>query len=273
MTTHLDTELLRRYAAGRLGGSTAYSAEAHLVACAQCRLGLATEVDPDRLRSVWAGVSQLVSDARVPRTERVLTLCGVNAQVARLAAATASGHAGWVVAVLTTLIGAMAASQLLGHGHLTFMVLAPMAPVLGVALCYGRAGDPAWEVAQATPYGGLPLLLVRAATVLSVSTGVAAVLSLAFPEAGLLAVGWLVPSVALTALTLALSTSRAALPLVSSAVCIAWVTAVAWSGRITADPGVAFGAVGQLLSGCVLIGGIVVLIARRGSVDHRGGAW
>lgn len=272
MTTHLDGELLRRYAAGRLGGSAAYSAEAHLVACGQCRLGLATEVDPDRLRSVWAGVSQLVSDARVPRTERLLTRCGVDAQVARLAAATASGHAGWLAAVLTTLIGAMAASQVFAYGRLTFVLLAPTAPVLGVALCYGRGGDPAWEVAQATPFGGLPLLLVRAATVLSVSTGVGAALSLAF-EPGLLAVGWLLPSLALTALTLALSTSRAALPLVSSVVCIAWVAAVAWSGWITADPGVAFGAVGQLLSGSVLIAGSVVLMARRDSVDGRGGVW
>ncbi|MFF6905713.1 hypothetical protein ACFY9Q_07225 [Streptomyces sp. NPDC012389] len=49
------------------------------------------------------------------------------------------------------------------------LVTAPVLPLAGVALSYGRHADPLYEVVTSTPSGGLRLLLIRAAAVLAVS--------------------------------------------------------------------------------------------------------
>lgn len=109
-----------------------------------------------------------------------------------------------------------------GDGVSAVLLVAPILPVLGVAVSWGRALDPAYELTAATPRAGLPLVLRRTAAALAVVVpGLAA--------AGLLTgVGftrWLLPCLAFTAGTLALGglvgVTRAAIVLIG-----AWAVAI-----------------------------------------------
>ncbi|RST21990.1 hypothetical protein EF908_18985 [Streptomyces sp. WAC04770] len=86
------------------------------------------------------------------------------------------------------------------------LVTAPVLPLAGVALSYGRHADPLYEVVTSTPSGGLRLLLVRAAAVLGVSVPALTLAGAALPPAagGPGAAAWLLPGLALTLAALAL---------------------------------------------------------------------
>jgi hypothetical protein len=74
-----------------------------------------------------------------------------------------------------------------------------------VACAYGPAADPAYELTLAAPYHSVRLVLVRSCAVIGtcmVLTGVAS----GFLPAGAPAVAWLLPSLALSAATLAVAT-------------------------------------------------------------------
>lgn len=81
------------------------------------------------------------------------------------------------------------------------MLLAPVAPVLGVAMAWNRAMDPAYELVSATPRAGLHLALRRTAAVLVV---VIPALVLAGLPSGTSPALWLLPCLAFTLGTLAL---------------------------------------------------------------------
>jgi hypothetical protein len=99
------------------------------------------------------------------------------------------------------------------------LALAPVVPVTGVALSYGRYSDPAFELTASTPSGGLRLLLVRSAAVLVVSVPLLTVAGLLLPThvppppvtrlaelpdvPGL--ASWLLPGLVLTLASLALA--------------------------------------------------------------------
>ena len=53
------------------------------------------------------------------------------------------------------------------HGVAVFLALAPLLPMVGVALAYGPTADPAYEIAAATPYSGVRLLALRTAFVVA----------------------------------------------------------------------------------------------------------
>src|SRR4029450_5981448 len=86
------------------------------------------------------------------------------------------------------------------------LAVAPLLPLAGVAAAYGPGVDPTFELALTAPMRGLRLLLIRAAAVLATTTLLAAGASVALPGFGLRAVGWLLPSLALTLASLAPAT-------------------------------------------------------------------
>ncbi|MCF4138345.1 hypothetical protein L1856_18945 [Streptomyces sp. Tue 6430] len=86
------------------------------------------------------------------------------------------------------------------------LALAPVVPVLGVALSYGPHADPVHEIAAASPAGGLRLLLTRTAAVLLVSLPLLTLAGLLLPGSGAPgAAAWLLPGLALTLASLALA--------------------------------------------------------------------
>ena len=197
---HLDRELAERYAAGRVGPALAASAEQHLTSCASCRALVPAE--PARTELVWSGILERVEAPRVGAVERALRRLGVTPGTARLVAATPALRGAWLVASVVVLALAVVAS-VADDGARVFVALAPVLPVLGVALCFGDRTDPMLEVVTASPYSLMRLLAARTTFVVATSMVPAALVTPFLPGDRFFAVGWMVPALAMCAVVLA----------------------------------------------------------------------
>ena len=267
MTWHLDADVLARYAGGSARSSEAASAEAHLVACAQCRSAVAPLADRDRLGAVFANVTDALDAPRAGIAERLLSAAGIKPATARLLVATPALRVSWLLAIAVALAFAVGAANSEDHATVVFLALAPLLPVLGVAVAYGADADPAYEVTVAAPYGGFRLVLLRTAAVVATTTTVTLAAVAFLPDAGL-AAAWLLPSLALTTTTLALGTvvtpTKAAIVVGG-----AWLTAVVVAERLGADVAAARG---QALYAVLLAVGAAVLAVRRDTFEREVGA-
>src|SRR5262245_12501095 len=206
---HVDEQVLEAYRDGRLDAVGGWSVEAHLTSCAACRLHARALVDPARLRRLRATLIETVDVPRAGVVERLLVRLGVADHTARLLAATPALRGSWVLAVAATLAFAVAAARVYAgpDANLAFLCVAPLLPLAGIAAAYGPGVDPTYEIGLAAPMRSFHLLLLRAAAVLGTALPLAAVASLALPELGWGAAGWLLPSLGLTACGLALATA------------------------------------------------------------------
>ncbi|WP_430478257.1 zf-HC2 domain-containing protein [Streptomyces sp. P11-1] len=154
------------------------------------------------------------ADARTSATHTAAAgATGVSPRLSRAArvlwAAGPALRGAWAVALGVVVLGALGLSYGAGLGASVrplLLVTAPVLPLAGVALSYGRHADPLYEVVASTPSGGLRLLLVRAAAVLGVSVPALTLAGAALPPAagGPGAAAWLLPGLALTLAALAL---------------------------------------------------------------------
>ncbi len=275
MSWHADTRLLDHYAAGSLASADAASLEAHLLACPQCRQGLAPRVDPRRLAATWTAIDAALDAPRPGPVERLLCRLGVSDHLARLLASTPSLRTSWLTAVALALAFAVVAAYG-GTGEqalLVFLVVAPLLPLAGVAAAFTPSVDPAAEVALAAPMRTFRLLLVRAAAVLVPTLVLTSLAALTLPGPGWAATAWLLPSVALAVSALALSTYVSPAP-AAAAVALLWVAGVVAS-EVVASGGLAglrlggpieselFRAAGQLGFGMASAAAAAVLANRR----------
>ncbi len=258
---HVEPTLVARYAAGRVGGSTAASVEAHLLGCAGCRKALAPAVDPARLNAVWEEVVDRVDTPRPTVVERLLLHMGVGGDTARLVALAPALTASWLVAVVAVLTFALLAADAGPRGVMIFLALAPVLPVAGVAAAYGREVDPTYDIGLAAPYSTFRLLLLRASAVLASTMLLAGAGALVLPVDGWVAAAWLLPSLALTSVTLAAST-RVDPVWAAGAIVGSWLFAVFTAYRSTGSPYAAFGVSGQLLCFTLLVLSVAVLTRR-----------
>jgi hypothetical protein len=203
---HLDPSLAEAYVDGTLDPVRAASVEQHLLGCGDCRDLLAPSVDAARLEIVWTDVLDRVQAPPRSVVERTLSRLGLDGNAARLAAATPILRGAWLTGVIGVLLLAMFAAQLTPHGAVLFIALAPVLPAVGVALAFGRATDPLHEITLATPYPALGLLAVRTLLVVATTTVPTLVAALLLPGTTWFAVAWLLPSLAVSTGTLALST-------------------------------------------------------------------
>lgn len=212
MTWHASPTLLRRYGANdpTLRADTVWAIEVHLETCAECRAGLAAAVGPDPLLDqVWASLDL----DREPAPARGRRRCLATWATPAMAPWLATTALVTVVAFLADLVGTTSVSLAL--------LLAPVAPVAGVAAAWARGVDPAHELVAATPRAGLYLILRRTLAVLVVLIPLLALATWTSP------VRWLLPCLVFTAATLALGgfvgVRRAAVGLL-----------VGWSGLVIA---------------------------------------
>ncbi|MER5462493.1 zf-HC2 domain-containing protein [Streptomyces sp. NPDC002668] len=276
-TWHVSERLAAQYAYGAAAGPDAWSLEKHVESCGTCAARVSAAVRRgaagpalDALRAtVLAEATAAAAPGRVGRMASVLWFAGPALRGA------------WLVAVVLVAAGALA----LGYGagsasaRPLLLALAPVLPLAGVGLSYGRHSDPLHEIAAATPSGGLRLLLTRTAAVLAVSlpllTAAGALLPPATGVPGVPgAAAWLLPGLALTLAALALGSfvgCRAA----------ASVLACGWLGVVVApalamvppDLGEQLAAYvcgpavqGAWAAAAVLCAGLLAL--RRSSFDH-----
>jgi hypothetical protein len=269
---HADGALLDAYNAQRLDAAARWSVEAHLTSCAACRRQARALVDPARLERVRAALIDAVDVPRAGMVERLLVRLGVAEHTARLLAATPALRGSWLLAVTAALGFAVAA----GWTHpgqdanLAFLSVAPLLPLAGIAVAYGPGVDPTYEIGLAAPLGSFRLLLLGAAAVLGAATLLAAAASLALPQLGPGAAGWLLPSLGLTASSLALATTVAPLRAIGITAG-AWILAVVVTVMPPAPSSVLFAVAGQAAFAALALLGAAVLLVRRGRFESDRG--
>jgi hypothetical protein len=261
---HLDHDLVERYASGLTGRVTSASVEQHLVGCSSCRGLLAPYADPVRSGRIWDGVVERVQAPVVRPVERALRACGTSDTTARLLAVTPSLRGSWLVGVVLVLVIAELAASSSPGGIAVFVALAPVLPVISVAAAFGGEMDRAREMVAAAPYPPVRLLLVRTLAVVATTVLPATGLALLVPGSTLLAMGWLLPSLALAGTVLVLTPQAPALP-TAAVLAGAWMTLVAVGWLRHHDPYVATSAPVQLTSALVLVTTLGVLTIRRES--------
>jgi hypothetical protein len=242
MTWHVAEEDLRDYARGELAPPLLWSADTHLVACAQCRLALADVGDRAALDAGWERLDAELDAPRPGRLESLLVRLGITDHTTRLLTATPVLRRSWLAAVVFLLVTTVGAVYTAGSATL-FLALAPLLPLAGVALAYGPALDPTYEMAVVAPLHGFRLLMIRTVAVLATGLGLNLLATLALPSYGLHALAWLLPALALTATGLAL-TPRLGPVLAPSLVGGAWIALLATQTGGNGTP-VPFTAAGQ----------------------------
>lgn len=270
MTWHVAEEDLRAYALGELAPPLLWSADTHLTRCAECRARLAAAADPVALDAAWERLDAELDAPRPSPTERLLVRIGVADHTARLLTATPVLRRSWLLSVLFLLVMTVLAVRVADVPAL-FLALAPLLPLAGVALSYGPALDPTYEMAVVAPLHGFRLLMIRTVAVLTAGLALNGLASLALPGYGLMALAWLLPALALTTTGLALS-ARLGPVLAPALVGGAWLTlllvahAQAQNSTSTLAP---FTAVGQSAAAGVTVLAALLLYRTRDRFDAR----
>ncbi len=144
--------------------------------------------------------------SRAPIVDRTLIRVGVRDDIARIIAATPAARSSWLLATLGVALFVAWGDRLEPHVLAAIAVLAPVAPVLGIAAAYGPWSDPMFDVTQASPASGFRVLLLRSIAVLVAASLVVSVIAVVAPGTGIDAAAWILPSLALCTTTLMLST-------------------------------------------------------------------
>ncbi len=234
----------------------------------ECALITSTIVSPARLDANWRAITAELDAPRPARLERLLRSVRLPGDITRIVVATPALRRAWYMSIGgAILVGLGAADEADRNSLFTLLTLAPMVPVLGVAMAYGPAADPMYEVQLATPMRGIRLVAVRATTVLAVSVLLIGLLAALSPVARPMAAAWLLPALALTSCSLAAMTvlpPRQAAGLVG----VAWVIGVVIARAATAETLAAFGIVGQIVGLVVTVLSCVIVTVRRASFDR-----
>lgn len=269
MTTDLplDVDLAHRYASSATTADDSLRVERAMDGSAQWRALVGSQIETGRLERNLAGVAAELDAPKRGVLERSMGRLGLPEHVARLMAATPVLRRSWYLATFLVLFFGVSASSADRAGSVSlFLALAPLVPVLGVGMAYGPGIDPSHDMTAATPLSGFRLLLLRSIAVLATSVAFGGVASLlAASEHGTRVVAWMLPALALTSVTLALSTfvpTRVA----------AGVTGGAWLLAVTvvsqaADDFTMFGNVAQPLYVALAAVATGVLFLRRATFD------
>lgn len=225
---HATAELLERYAAGDTGiqPDVLWALEGHLETCADCRAGLVVD----------AGTADLLQRIRADIEPGLAVKPARRRRLARSLRWSVPSLMRWLaMTVLMTLIALFldlaAHNSVGGSGPPLLLLLAPVAPLLGVAAAWARGTDAAYELVAATPRAGLYLVLRRTLTVLVV---VVPALTMAGLAVGASPARWLLPCLAFTAGTLAIG-SAIGVPRAAGVLAAGWAVGVVGPGLVSRE--------------------------------------
>ncbi|MFV2038709.1 MAG: zf-HC2 domain-containing protein [Acidimicrobiales bacterium] len=264
----IDVELASRYVSGAVSATEAVAVEQAMDASPNWRALVGSHIASERLEFNFAGITAELDAPRRGRVERLMVRLGLHEHVARLMAATPTLRRSWYLATFLVLLFGLAAADSgpSGSSVSVFLALAPLVPVLGVGLAYGPGVDPAHDMTVATPLSGFRLLLLRTVAVLATSVAFGGVASvLVASEYGPRVVAWMLPALALTVLSLALSTT---VPIRVAAMVTgaSWLLVVSVVSSVANDSAM-FGGPAQLVYLSVVLAAGVALVARRSSFE------
>lgn len=247
---HADDQLLGAYRAGSLSLAQASSVETHLVACSRCRAAAAAHADPVRLRRTFTAARALAHAAPPRRMERGLRRLGVDDAAARIVIASPAARRPWVLAALMCAGFATAGAAVEGRAATVVLMLAPLLPLLAVAVAYGPVVDPMAETEAPLPYPLLRIVLLRSVALL-VPT-VAAMLLASALVPGAPAPTWLLPALGLALLTLVLARGRDPLPY-GGALAAAWLLGISVARAALGDASMLYSPGAQVMFGVVVL--------------------
>ena len=269
---HPARELIDRYvdADPTLDEVSVWTLESHLEMCPVCRDTLAERVYADLPAPRRSGVSDVALLDQVAFALAGPVRTGPPpVPVAPRWTAVLRRWAVWSLVPWTLMTALILLTALLldstAEDHVSLVLLvAPVAPLLGVAAAWNRRTDPAWELVAGSPRSGLWLLLRRTFLILALVVPLATVVSLL---GGHSPVVWLTPCLALTATTLALG-GRSGVQRVAAVVTAAWGFAVLGPGlRRGAEP-VVLAAGGVPVWLLLAVAAVAVLLLRRADFTH-----
>jgi hypothetical protein len=222
---HVSDHELERYANHTIPSVVRGSVESHLLECDLCRSALLAYAPDGRkvaADEMWSRIAE-----RIDVTGRPFRSSTTAVQVATSSPLLLVATLAVTLGVIITVVISSAASP--DATLPLFVMLAPLAPVIGAVLAFRTGIDPAGQLAGATPLASGRLPFFRA--LFSSGTALVAVaISSIFVPAGLDdVIAWLLPGLALSSLVIAISTwidpSRVALVMVGG-----WALAVSlWS--------------------------------------------
>jgi hypothetical protein len=269
---HPGPAALDAYAARQVSVAAATAIDLHLQTCMVCRYDVnerVTSAESARIEHNLLAIAVELDAPRVGAIERAITRIGIPADTARLLGATPSLRRSWFIAIGLALFFGLAAANpdRPGTSLVWFLALAPLLPVVGVALAYGPGVDPSYEITLAAPVSGFRLVLVRAAAVLATSIGLTGFVALLMIEKHSAMVGaWLVPALTLSALCLAAMT-RLAPRVAAASVSAAWLLVVIAVSTRASDELALFRWGPQVAMAATACAAEAVLVARRRSFD------
>lgn len=268
---HVRDDELRAYAAGTADPPQLWSVDAHLASCAACRQRLAHRVDTELVSTGWSRLDGALDAPKPGLLEGLAVRLGVPEYAARLLFAMPALRLSWLTAVILTLVFATAA------GYVTktfavpipFLTIAPLLPLAGVAVSFGPGVDPTYELALVAPIQTFRLLLLRCTAVLATTTVLTGAASLALPGYGLAALGWLLPALTMTLVSLAL-TPRFGPVVAASGVGVGWLVLLACTVHLDTGESAVFATTGQLcLAAGALLASAVLVKVRPGFETAR----
>jgi hypothetical protein len=268
-TWHLDEATLRAYVDGHPLPVVGASVESHLVDCPTCRGRLGELMSHETVDEAWSAIRAHVEAPRPSVAERVLRWLAVSAESARLLVAVPAFRGAWLLGLFTVTLFASAAALFAGEYGLTvFLIVAPLAPVAGVAASFSGDADPCHELVTVAPYSATRMLMLRTAGVLATSLPVTLLAGLALPGPAWLGVAWLTPAAAGVALTLLLS-PQLGTTVPSAALGACWSVGVVAAARLN-DPLEVVEPAMQLVFTAVTLAAVAALVLRQPSFEHLG---
>jgi hypothetical protein len=275
-TWHVSDDDLAAYLSGRAVAVLTASVEAHVLGCAECRGALATAGAGSARSDTERRWAALVERIDRPRTSRLARWSGAHPSL--LTRASVSSRpllAAWLTALAVVLLLPVVPVLLAGREATTaLLAVAPLAPMAAVVLAYRPATDPAGELAVATPLAGFRLVATRALLVALAAAPAGVLVALALGLPAYVALGWLLPGLALSAVVLVAGTVLPDPTVAAAGLGAAWALAVTLpslspggSSDLVADIVTSPGT--QLLALAVSVAGLALAIARRDHVTYR----
>ncbi len=282
-TWHVPDRDLERYVAGTIDAVSATSVESHVVTCNVCqqRLGQQLHAEgPDTANTTaadatWRAIADAIDQPTATR-HRMLGRLARRHPMATVTFGTPALRWAGALALGLVLLAPLLLNGigLTGAGLTLLFVLAPLVPLAGIAASYSLTVEPVGELAFATPARTSRLLLWRGLCVLSISIPVGVLAAIPFSAPAGLLVGWILPALALCAITIAAATWRDPVP-VAAGLALVWAVAVVLltvgAGRSAAsitDELASWAPTLQVLSLAAISAGVAVAASRRQAFEQ-----
>lgn len=270
MTWHFDASTVAQYRDRSVDAAVAASVEAHLMECERCRGLIAESVDDRLLSFVWDEIEDELDRAHLGLIERTLVALGWSDATARIVAATTRARWSYLFVVAFSVLVAVSSSTAphSDERFIAFLLIAPLGPLVATACAFGRWVDPAHALLRTLATSTWRMVLIRTAAAVVPAVALTALATPWLIERGWMAAAWLLPSLALALIVLALS-SWIDVELATLVVGSAWIAVPVGLRFPVSDLIGAFGGPIQIVSLAVGGGAAMIAIVRRTRFDYR----